>query len=311
MEYRPDRSFAVECDKMDPLREYRDQFFLPTLSSGEPYIYFCGNSLGLQPRKTSEYINQELEDWARLGVEGHFHARNPWMPYHELLSEKTARLVGAKPIEVVNMNTLTVNLHLMMVSFYRPSPGRYKILIEANAFPSDRYAAASQIRFHGYNPAEALLELPLREGEKIHRVEDVELFLEERGDEIALVLLGGVNYYTGQWFDMKRITHKAKEKGCLVGYDLAHAVGNVPLELNRWGVDFAVWCSYKYLNAGPGSIAGCFVHEEHAHDETLPRFAGWWGHDKSTRFLMPEEFKPIPGAEGWQLSNPAILPLAA
>lgn len=311
MPFQTGPEFARELDKTDPLAGYRVRFFIPPKKDGSPVIYFCGNSLGLQPRHAADYVQQELEDWAKLGVEGHFHARHPWMPYHELLSEQTARLVGALSAEVVNMNTLTVNLHLMMVSFYRPTPQRYKIAIEAHAFPSDRYAVASQARFHGYDPAEAVVELPLREGDVVHHTEDIERFLEQEGDAIALVLLGGVNYYTGQVFDMERITRKAQEKGCRVGYDLAHGVGNIELRLHDWGADFAVWCSYKYLNAGPGSIGGCFVHEKHHRSPDLPRFAGWWGHDKQTRFRMPDRFSPIPTAEGWQLSNPPIFPLAA
>lgn len=298
-------------DACDPLREYRLRFFIPRCSNGEECVYLCGNSLGLQPKAVREYVNQELKDWAELGVEGHFHAKNPWMPYHELLSDQTARLVGANPSEVVVMNTLTVNLHLMMVSFYRPTPSRYKILIEASAFPSDQYAVKSQLKFHGYDPAEALIELPLRKSEVLHRMEDIEALIDREGDFIALILLGGVNYYTGQVFDMERITRAAHTKGCTVGLDLAHAVGNIELKLHDWEVDFAVWCSYKYLNGGPGTIAGCFVHEKHADNPGLPRFAGWWGHNKETRFLMGPDFVPIPGAEGWQLSNPPILPLAA
>ncbi len=311
MPFQIGREFAIELDKIDALASYRERFSIPLKKDGAPVIYLCGNSLGLQPRHAADYVQQELEDWARLGVEGHFHARHPWMPYHELLSEQTARLVGALPTEVVNMNTLTVNLHLMMVSFYHPTPQRFKIAIEAHAFPSDRYAVASQVRFHGYDPAEAIVEFPLRDGEVIHHTEDIEAFLEQEGDSIALVLPGGVNYYTGQVFNMERITRKAREKGCRVGYDLAHGAGNIELQLHDWEVDFAVWCTYKYLNAGPGGIAGCFVHEKHHRSPDLPRFAGWWGHDKQTRFRMPDRFSPIPTAEGWQLSNPPILPLAA
>jgi len=311
MNYRDDKDFSIEMDARDPLREYRLRFFIPPHSNGEECIYLCGNSLGLQPKTVREYVEQELKDWAELGVEGHFHAKNPWMPYHELLSDQTARLVGANPSEVVVMNTLTVNLHLMMVSFYHPTPFRYKILIEASAFPSDQYAVKSQLKFHGYDPAEGLVELPLRKGEVLHHAEDIEALIEREGESIALVLLGGVNYYTGQVFDMERITRVAHAKDCTVGLDLAHAVGNIELQLHDWNVDFAVWCSYKYLNGGPGTIAGCFVHEKHADNQDLPRFAGWWGHNKETRFLMGPDFAPIPGAEGWQLSNPPILPLAA
>ncbi|MFQ6114017.1 MAG: kynureninase, partial [bacterium] len=245
------------------------------------------------------------------GVEGHFQAENPWLSYPELLTEQTARLVGAKPIEVVIMNTLTVNLHLMMVTFYRPNPERHKIVIESHAFPSDQYAVKSQIAFHGFDPATSLIEIIPRPGETTIRTGDIEELLEKEGDAVALVMLGGVNYYTGQAFDLERITRAGHAKGCVVGYDLAHAAGNMILKLHDWDVDFAVWCSYKYLNAGPGSLAGCFVHERHAGRPDLPRFAGWWGHNKQTRFLMGPNFEPIPGAAGWQVSNPPILPMAA
>jgi kynureninase len=271
----------------------------------------CGNSLGLQPKDVRDYIEQELNDWEALGVEGHFQAKNPWMPYHEFLTEPIARIVGAKALEVVTMNSLTVNLHLLMVSFYRPTDKRHKILIETNAFPSDQYAAQSQIKYHGYDPEEALLELPLRDGEVTHRPEDIEAFIKQEGDSIALTLLGGINYYTGQAFDMQRITETAKEKGSVVGFDLAHAAGNLELHLHDWDVDFAAWCSYKYLNSGPGGIAGVFVHERHTQNDALPRFAGWWGHDKESRFLMESDYVPIRSAEGWQMSNPPILSLAA
>lgn len=311
MPYRIEKSFAQEWDAQDPLAKYRQRFHLPRGKDGRPCIYFCGNSLGPMPRKAPEYVEQELKDWANLGVKGHFEARHPWLPYHEFLTESTARVVGARPLEVVVMNTLTVNLHLMMVSFYRPTAERHKVVLEGHAFPSDRYAVASQIRFHGYDPAEALVELQPRPGETTLRTEDIEAFLDREGATIALVLLGGVNYYSGQAFDMARITRAAQTQGCVVGFDLAHAAGNLVLQLHDWGVDFAVWCSYKYLNAGPGSPAGCFVHEKHARRSELPRFAGWWGHNKQTRFQMGPDFDPIPGAEGWQLSNPPILPMAA
>lgn len=311
MNYRDDKNFAAEMDARDPLRKYRSRFFMPRHSNGNECIYLCGNSLGLQPKTVRQYVERELKDWAELGVEGHFHAKNPWMRYHEYLAESTARLVGAKLPEVVVMNTLTVNLHLMMVSFYRPTPSRYKILIEASAFPSDQYAVKSQLTFHGYDPAEALIELPLRKCEMLHRTEDIEALIEREGESIALVLLGGVNYYTGQVFDMERIARISRAKGCTIGLDLAHAVGNIELNLHDWEIDFAVWCSYKYLNGGPGTIAGCFVHEKYAENPDLPRFAGWWGQNKETRFLMEPDFVPISGAEGWQLSNPPILPLAA
>lgn len=309
--YQNKEEYALHLDEIDPLRSYRAQFHIPKTSEGKEVLYFCGNSLGLQPKTTRAYLEQELKDWEMLGVEGHFHARYPWMPYHELVTEQTARLVGANPLEVVAMNTLTVNLHLMMVSFYRPTATRYKILMEAQAFPSDQYAAQSQARFHGFDPKEAILEIKPRPSEETIRTEDIEAILEQEGDQIALVLLGGVNYYTGQAFELEPIVKKAHEKKCLVGVDLAHATGNLVLKLHDWNVDFAVWCSYKYLNAGPGSIAGCFVHERHANQQDMPRFAGWWGHDKATRFQMGPEFRIIPGAEGWQLSNPSILSFAA
>ncbi|GAA4841062.1 kynureninase [Algivirga pacifica] len=304
-------NYALEMDQKDPLRQYRDEFYIPLQSDNRPYLYFCGNSLGLQPKKIRAYVEQELLDWQNLGVEGHFHAKNPWMPYHALLTEKMASIVGGHSKEVVVMNTLTVNLHLMMVSFYRPTSKRFKILMEYSAFPSDQYAVQSQVKYHGYDPEEAIIELIPREGETLLRTEDILQTLEEKGDEIALVMMGGVNYYTGQYFELEKITKKAKEKQCTVGFDLAHAVGNVPLKLHDWQVDFAVWCSYKYLNSGPGGIAGCFVHQRHEKRDDLPRFAGWWGHDQSSRFLMGPDFHPMSGAEGWQLSNPPILPLAA
>lgn len=310
-DYRTDIDFATDMDRADALKDYRDRFHIPQTKGGEACIYLCGNSLGLQPKTVADALTQELEDWKTLGVEGHFHAKNPWLPYHEFLTEQQARLVGAKPAEVVAMNSLTVNLHLMMVSFYRPTQDKYKILIEGGAFPSDRYAVASQLRFHGFDPADGLLELKPRDGEAALRQEDIEDFIAKEGDEIALILIGGVNYYTGQLFDMKRITRAGHDKGCVVGFDLAHATGNVPMKLHDWGVDFACWCSYKYLNAGPGSVAGCFVHEKHGDNPDLPRFCGWWGHDKETRFKMGPDFHAIRGAEGWQLSNPPILSLAA
>lgn len=309
--YRTESDFARELDANDPLAGFRQQFHIPKTRQGNDCLYFCGNSLGLQPKALKSGMDQELDDWQNLGVEGHFHAQNPWMPYHEYLSESLARLVGAKPIEVVAMNTLTVNLHLMMVSFYRPTPQRNKIVIEAHAFPSDQYAVQSQIRYHGFDPEQALVELQPRPGENALRTEDIEAYIESEGNSIALIMLGGVNYYTGQLFDMQRITRAGHKQGCIVSFDLAHAAGNVPLHLHDWGVDFACWCSYKYLNAGPGSVAGCFVHERHAENFDLPRFCGWWGHDKQTRFKMGPDFEAIPGAEGWQLSNPPILSLVA
>ena len=298
-------------DANDPLAKYREQFHLPMQKNGKPYIYLCGNSLGLQPKITESYILQELKDWKNLGVEGHFHAKTPWMPYHEFLTEKMAKVVGAKNIEVVVMNTLSVNLHLMMASFYRPKNNRIKIVMESDAFPSDRYAIESQIKYHGYKTEDALLELKPRVGEELIRIEDIEKTINEEGENIALILLGGVNYYTGQVFDMKRIAKLGHAKGCMVGFDLAHGAGNLKLNLHDDNIDFACWCTYKYMNAGPGSVGGCFVHERHANNFELPRFVGWWGHNKATRFGMRDDFDPIPGAEGWQLSNPPILSLAA
>ena len=309
MNFRADAAFAAELDRQDLLAHYREKFHIPPHADGEE-IYFCGNSLGLQPKTVERYLHEELEDWQRLAVKAHFAGRRPWMPYHELLTEKTARLVGAEPLEVVNMNSLTVNLHLMMVSFYRPTPARHRVLIERGAFPSDRYAVASQIRFHGYDPDESLVELGARDGRAALDMEEVEAVIRAEGERLALVLLPGVQYYSGQAFDIARLARAAHAVGAVAGFDLAHAVGNLRLQLHDWGADFAVWCSYKYLNAGPGAVAGCFVHARHARDLEHPRLAGWWGHDKATRFGMGPEFAPIEGAEGWQLSNPPILALA-
>ncbi len=304
-------AFAQEQDAKDPLKNYRTKFHIPKDADGNEWLYFCGNSLGLQPKITQEYIQQELSDWANLGVEGHFDAKNPWMPYHEFLTENMAKIVGAKPIEVVIMNTLTTNLHLLMVSFYQPTKTKFKIVIESDAFPSDRYAVESQLKFHGFDPKEGLLEWKPREGEELLRMEDLETILEEQGDEIALLMIGGVNYYTGQYLDIKKIAELGHAKGAMVGIDLAHGAGNIQPNLHDSNVDFAAWCTYKYLNSGPGSLAGLFVHEKHAHNKELNRFAGWWGHDKETRFNMRYDFNPIPGAESWQLSNPPILSMAA
>ena len=310
MNYKNTANFALELDAKDELRNYRNEFHIPLQKNGDPHVYMCGNSLGLQPKRTKQFLNQELDDWATFGVEGHFHAKNPWLPYHEFLAESYAKIVGAKNTEVVAMNTLTVNLHLMMVSFYRPTQKRHKIIIEGDAFPSDIYAVESQIKHHGFLPENSLIKLRPRDRESTIRSEDIAAIIAEEGDEIALIMLGGVNYYTGQVFDFKIITKLAHNNGITVGFDLAHAAGNIKLELHNWGVDFAVWCSYKYLNSGPGSVAGAFVHEKH-HNTNLPRFAGWWGHNKEDRFKMPDKFNPIASAEGWQLSNPPILSLAA
>ena len=305
------KALAAQLDANDPLAGFRDQFHIPRKADGSDAVYLCGHSLGLQPRSARKFIEQEMQDWEKLGVEGHFQAANPWMPYHELLAASTARLVGAKPDEIVVMNSLTVNLQLMMTTFYRPTNARYKIMMEANAFPSDRYAVASQLRLHGHDPETALIEMALRPGETYVRIEDLEERIETEGEGVALILFGGVNYYNGQAFDFPRITRAGHAKGCVVGFDMAHAAGNLRLRLNEWKADFAVWCSYKYLNAGPGAIAGCYVNEIHARNTELPRFAGWWGHDKESRFRMGPDFQPIPSAEGWQLSNPSILSLAA
>lgn len=309
LQFKTGEDFAREGDARDPLKGFRQRFLFPKSKNGD-CVYLCGHSLGLQPTTAAAYIEQELNDWAELGVEGHFRARNPWMPYHRLLTEQTAELVGAKPLEVVVMNSLTVNLHLMMVSFYRPTRARYTIVVERGAFPSDQYAVQSQLRFHGFDPASALIELTPLPGESCLREEEIESLIERQGEEIALILLGGVNYATGQAFDMQRITRAGHAQGCVVGFDLAHAAGNLQLRLHEWGPDFAVWCSYKYLNGGPGCVAGCFVHERHARAWELPRFAGWWGHDEQSRFEMGPKFQPMPGAEGWQLSNPSIVSLA-
>ena len=310
MNYKNTIEFAKVLDAKDELRKYRKEFHIPLQKNGEEYIYMCGNSLGLQPKRTKKFLNQELEDWAKFGVEGHFHAKNPWMPYHEFLSDSYAKIVGAKSSEVVAMNTLTVNLHLMMVSFYRPNEKRHKIIIEGDAFPSDIYAVESQIKHHGFSTKSSLVKLKPKDGQAYISTIDIQKIIEKEGDKIALIMLGGVNYYTGQVFEFEKITKLAHQKGIKVGFDLAHAAGNIKLELNKWGVDFAIWCSYKYLNSGPGSIGAAFIHEKH-HQRNLPRFAGWWGHKKDDRFKMPDKFIPINTAEGWQLSNPPILSLAA
>jgi kynureninase len=302
--------FAVKLDKNDPLSAFRNHFHFPDFHE-QKVLYFTGNSLGLQPVKAKTYITEELEDWAKFGVEGHFHSRRPWFSYHEQLTEKVAKIVGAKPIEVVVTHSLTTNLHLLMVSFYRPSGRRTKILCEAKAFPSDQYALESQVKFHGLDPSLDLIEVAPREGEHLIREEDIISKIQELGDTLALVMIGGVNYYTGQLFDMKTITEAGHKVGAVVGFDLAHAAGNVNLSLHDWGVDFAAWCGYKYLNSSPGGVSGLFVHERHADSKNLPRFAGWWGHDKQTRFLMEPGFQPIKGAEGWQLSNAPVLGMAA
>ena len=302
--------FARQLDAHDPLKSFREKFHFPTFHE-KTVRYFTGNSLGLQPKTVKEYILQELDDWQKYGVEGHFLAKRPWYAYHENLTDKVAKIVGAKPIEVVVTHSLTTNLHLLMVSFYQPKGKRTKILCEAKAFPSDQYALESQVKFHGLNLAEHLVEVGPRDGEQLIREEDILSKIEELGDELALVMIGGVNYYTGQLFDMKKITDAAHGVGAIAGFDLAHAAGNINLHLHDWGVDFAAWCGYKYLNSSPGGVSGMFVHERHANRPELPRFAGWWGYDKSKRFLMEPGFIPMEGAEGWQLSNAPVLGMAA
>jgi kynureninase len=306
---------AKRLDQEDSLKNLRSEFLFPKNPMGQDYVYLCGNSLGLQPRRTKEYIHQELTDWALLGVEGHFEAKNPWLPYHEFVTEPLARLVGAKPVEVVAMNSLTVNLHILMTSFYRPTKTRFKIVIEGHAFPSDQYAVASQARIHaerlGFDPQNAIIEAVPRDGETTVRTEDFVSLLEKNKNEIALVLLGGVNYLSGQYFDIPTLCKKTHDIGAVFGLDLAHAAGNLPLQLHDWDVDFAAWCSYKYLNSGPGGISGAFVHEKFSKIKDIPRFEGWWGHNKKTRFTMPPKFEPIEGVEAWQLSNPPIFQLAA
>lgn len=310
MTYENSLDFARTCDQNDSLRKFRDQFFIPQLN-GKDSIYLCGNSLGLQPKAVRAALEQELLDWQNLGVEGHFHGKNPWFKYHELFHEKEARVVGALPGEVVVMNNLTTNLHLMLVSFYRPTPQRYRIITEAGAFPSDQYALETQVKFHGHQPDDAIIELKPRPGECNLRTEDIAATINQYADSLALVLMGGINYYTGQVFDLATITQAGHAVGAQVGFDLAHAAGNVLLELHNWNVDFAVWCTYKYLNSGPGGVGAAFVHEKHASNLELPRFAGWWGHNQEERFQMKKGFKPITGAAGWQLSNGAILTMAA
>ncbi|WP_299128423.1 kynureninase [uncultured Winogradskyella sp.] len=310
-DYQLGLNYAKAQDTLDKLATYRQKFHIPKDENGNELIYLCGNSLGLQPKSTKAYINQELKDWAHLGVEGHIHAKNPWLPYHEFLTESSAKLVGAKPIEVVTMNSLTANLHFMMASFYQPTNERYKILIESDAFPSDKYAVESQLRHHGYDDKEGVILWKPRTNEELLNYEDLETILKTHGSEIALIMIGGVNYYTGQFFDLKRITTLGHSYGCKVGFDCAHGAGNVDLDLHNSGADFAVWCTYKYLNSGPGSLSGCFVHQRHAYDKNLNRFTGWWSHNKETRFNMRHEFDVLPGAEGWQLSNPPILSMAA
>lgn len=302
---------AKHLDREDALSEYRECFERPTDDQGQPLIYLCGNSLGLQPKQTKKYLELELEHWAKWGVDGHTEGKNAWLPYHELLTHQMAEIVGGKPQEVVVMNTLTVNLHLMMVSFYRPTKERFKVIIEADAFPSDRYAVESQIKFHGFDPKEALILWQPNPEDGLCHFSDFEQLMQEHGQSTALVMLGNSNYYSGQVYPIRAITDISHHYGATVGFNLAHGAGNILCDLHENQVDFAVWCTYKYLNSGPGSLGGVFVHQRHAHAHELPRFTGWWGHNKETRFKMRDEFDPIPGAEGWQLSNPPILSMAA
>ncbi len=309
MPFENSQLFASRADEVDPLKDFRSKFFIPQ-HEGKDCIYFTGNSLGLQPNTVSNYIKQELDDWANMGVEGHFDAKNPWLPYHEIFSSLLIPLVGCKEHEVVAMNQLTVNLHLLMVSFYRPTKNRYKIICEYKAFPSDQYAMESQVKWHGFDPDEAIVEVKPREGEHNLRNEDILDLIERHGDTVSLILFGGVNYYTGQLFDLKSITEAGHKAGAIVGFDLAHAIGNVELKMNEWNTDFACWCSYKYLNSGPGGVSGVYIHEKHVTNNAIPRFAGWWGYTKKTRFNMDKGFEPIPTAEGWQLSNAPVLSMA-
>ncbi|MFN3939039.1 MAG: kynureninase [Chitinophagales bacterium] len=303
------KEYAQSLDAQDNLRAFRSQYLIPK-KNGKEVIYLCGNSLGLQPVMTKEYIDAELSDWQAHGVEGHLHGKHPWYYYHHFLEQHVSKIAGALPIEVVVMNSLTVNLNLLMVSFYRPTAHRYKIIMEYMAFPSDQYAMEMQARYHGFNPDDAIIELKPREGEYTLRTEDILQVIDANKDTLALVMLGGVNYYTGQLFDMQMITEAAHKAGALAGFDLAHAAGNVPLCLHDWNVDFACWCSYKYLNSGPGGVSGVFIHERHCTNTQLPRFAGWWGNDETTRFQMKKGFIPQPGAAGWQQSNAQIFPMA-
>ncbi|MGX7667405.1 kynureninase [Flavobacterium pedocola] len=309
MTFENTREFAQQLDAKDELRKYREEFIFPQVN-GKQVIYFTGNSLGLQPKRTKAYVDEIMTDWANLAVEGHFYADKPWWDYQERFAAPLSEIVGAKSSEVTVMNTLTINLHLLMVSFYRPTPKKYKIICEEKAFPSDQYMLQSQVDFHGFDAKDAIVEIKRRQGEHNIRLEDVLAKIDEVGDELALVLIGGVNYYTGQVFDMKAITDAGHKYGAYVGFDLAHAAGNIKMHLHDWGVDFAAWCSYKYMNSGPGNVSGIFVHEAHHNDTELPRFAGWWGHNKERRFLMEPKFDPVRGAEGWQVSNLPVISLA-
>ncbi len=308
--FKATEAYARQLDQSDPLKDTKNRFEIPKDKSGNDTIYLCGNSLGLMPSQTRDIINQELKDWATYGVEGHFEAKIPWFSYHENLAAPMARIVGAEPSEVVIMNSLTTNLHLLMVSFYRPTKARHKILIDYSAFPSDQYAVASQLRYHGYDPEDGVIELIPDQGE-IVSTSTIIRTIEDHKDELALVMLGGVNYYTGQAFEISKIAAVANRLGITIGLDLAHAAGNIPLQLHDDNIDFAAWCSYKYINSGPGSLSGIFIHKKHHNDSSIPRFEGWWGHDKDVRFKMEDRFVPIRSAEAWQLSNPPILSMAA
>lgn len=310
MTFQNNLEFAKQLDREDPLKPFREKFYIPIMN-GKESIYFTGNSLGLQPKATQEHVLNELEDWANYGVEGHFHAKNPWVSYHEMFPELLSDIVGAMPEEIVVMNQLTVNLHILLTSFYRPTKDRFKIICEAKAFPSDQYALSSQAQIHGFDPAEAIIEINPRKDEHVIRTEDIITTIKEHASETAVVIIGGVNYYSGQLFDMKTITKAAHEAGIYCGFDLAHAAGNVELELHDWNVDFACWCSYKYLNSGPGGVAGAFIHQRHISNKKMIRLAGWWGQEKADRFKMEKDFDPIPTAEGWQLSNAPVLSMAA
>jgi len=312
MDFSVDEDFAKELDGEDPVREFRDKFHLPLGKDGQPLIYFAGNSLGLMPKAARQIVEEELDNWASLGVDAHHATGTPWYSYHEALREPTARLAGAKPVEVIYMNSLTVNLHLMLATFYRPTKSRFKILMEEPAFPSDTYAVKTQIVHHGLDPKDALILARPRKGEFTIRTEDIVDLINKQGDRLAVVMFGGVNFFTGQLLEIEKITAAARKHGVLAGFDLAHAIGNVPLSLHDWNVDFAVWCSYKYLNAGPGAVAGAFVHERHATNTKLPRLAGWFGNDPNTRFLLhlEPEFMPVASADGWQISNPPIFAMA-
>lgn len=308
--YEASLSYAQSQDEIDILFPFRERFHFPK-HEGKDVAYFCGNSLGLQPKSVGYLMQQELDDWAKYGVEGHFEARNPWFSYHHLFSERLAKIVGAKKEEVVATNTLTVNLHLLMLSFYRPQGKRYKILMEAGAFPSDQYAVETQVRMYGYEPEDAIIEISPKEGAYIIEEEDIIKKIEEAGESLALVMIGGVNYYTGQFFDLKRITEAAHKAGAYAGFDLAHAVGNIPLQLHDWTVDFACWCSYKYMNSGPGGIGGLYVHEHHYSNPKIFRLGGWWGNDEKTRFKMEKGFIPQNNAGSWQMSNAPVFNMVA